>query len=114
MKSPLLLFQTLFITFTLSAQGPNSIDSAQAKKITINGICLCQTTIADLQKADPQLKEIEVEEMELGKRCGGGTFGYHENGKGYFSEKFPGMIFQKDQGEHYIGNIWLMRGFRMP
>ncbi len=112
MKSPLLLFLTLLITFTLFAQGPTSIDSAQAKKITVNGICLCQTTIADLQKADPQLKEIDVEEMELGKRCGGGTFGYHENGKGYFSEKFPGMIFQKDQGDDYIGNIRLMRGFR--
>ncbi|HWB93865.1 MAG TPA: hypothetical protein VG605_18530, partial [Puia sp.] len=111
MKSPLLLSLTLLTTFTISAQRSSSIDSALAKNITINGICLCRTTLAELQKADPQLKQTEVEEMELGKRCGGGTFGEYENGKGYISEKFPGMIFQKDQDDDYIGNIRLSRGF---
>lgn len=110
MKAPLLLFPTLLTAFNLFAQGP-SIDPALAKKITINGICLCQTTLTDLRNADPRLKEIKVEEMELGNRCGGGIFGYYENGNGYISEKFPGMVFQKDKGDDYIGNIRLTRGF---
>jgi len=48
--------------------------------------------------------------MDLGKRCVGGDWRY-ENGKGYYSEKYPGMIFQKDPDEDYISKIRLTNDF---
>jgi len=56
-------------------------------------------------------KPIEVEEMDLGKRCISQD-GRFENGKGYYSNKFPGMIFQKDQGTDEISKIRLTKDFK--
>jgi hypothetical protein len=76
------------------------------------GICLCQTTLPDLQKLDNHLRAVTVEEMDFGKRCQGGRDSRYDNGKGYSSDSFPGMIFQKDPETDYISKIRLTKGFR--
>jgi len=87
------------------------IDTSLAKKLTISGFCLCQTTLPDLQKLSNDFKPIEVEEMDLPKNCFGKD-GRYENGKGYYSNKFPGIIFQKDQSTDEISKIRLTKQFK--
>ena len=72
------------------------LDTLLAKKITILGFCLCQTTLTDLRKLSSDFKPVEIEEMDLGRKCISQDSRF-ENGKGYYSDKFPGMIFQKTQ-----------------
>lgn len=103
-------FLALLIT-SANAFAQNEIDSALASKITVSGFCLCKTTIDDLQKLSNDLKLVDVEEMDLGKRCTAVTDSRYENGKGYYSEKYPGMIFQKDPDEDYISKIRLTKDF---
>ena len=55
--------------------------------------------------------EVEVEEMDEGKKCYAQDSRY-VNGKGYYSEGYPGMIFQKDRDEDYISKIRLTKGFK--
>lgn len=86
------------------------IDSLLATKITISGICLCRTTLDDLRSLSTDFKSIEVDEMDLGKRCGSTTDSRFENGKGYYSAKYPGIIFQKDD-ENYISKIRLTKDY---
>lgn len=86
------------------------IDSTLAKKITVSGFCLCKTTLTDLQKLSNDFKPVDVEEMDLGKKCISADSRY-ENGKGYYSEKYSGMIFQKDPEEDYISKIRLTKDF---
>lgn len=92
-------------------EGTSLLDTLLAKKITVAGFCLCQTTLSDLQKQSSDLKQIEVEEMDLGKKCivQDGRF---ENGRGYYSDQFPGMIFQKDQNTNQISKIRLTKEFK--
>lgn len=87
------------------------LDTAIAKKITISGFCLCQTTLPDLQKLSNDFRQIDVEEMELGKKCFSQDSRF-ENGKGYVSAKFPGMIFQKVQSTDQISKIRLTKEFK--
>ena len=87
------------------------LDTSLAKRITVSGFCLCQTTLPDLQKHSSDFKLIEVEEMDLGKKCISQDSRF-ENGKGYYSEKFPGMIFQKDQTSDEISKIRLTKNFK--
>ncbi|OJY89999.1 MAG: hypothetical protein BGP13_23150 [Sphingobacteriales bacterium 40-81] len=87
------------------------LDTSLAKKITVSGFCLCQTTLPDLQRLSNDFKPIEVEEMDLGKKCTAQDSRF-ENGKGYFSAKFPGMIFQKDQSTDQISKIRLTKDFK--
>lgn len=87
------------------------LDTSLAKKITISGFCLCQTTLPELQKLSNDFKPIEVEEMDLPKNCFGQDARY-ENGKGYYSNKFPGIIFQKDQRTDEISKIRLTKEFK--
>ena len=87
------------------------LDTSLSKKITVSGFCLCQTTLPDLQKLSNDFKPIVVEEMDLGKKCIVQD-GHFENGKGYFSAKFPGMIFQKDQNTDQISKIRLTKDFK--
>src|SRR4051812_33017787 len=58
------------------------LDTALAKKITVSGFCLCQTTLPDLQKLSTSFKPIEVEEMDLGNKCVTQDSRF-DNGKGY-------------------------------
>src|SRR6185312_14844285 len=96
-RIPFLIF-LFFCYFTLSsAKGfaQTEIDASLAAKITVSGFCLCKTTLQDLQHLNPDLKLIDVEEMDAGKKCIGEDARF-VNGKGYYSEKYPGLIFQKD------------------
>jgi len=87
------------------------LDTFLAKKISIDSFCLCYTSISDLKKSDSNLRQVEVEEMDLPKNCFGQDSRF-ENGKGYVSEKFPGIIFQKDQETDFISKIRLTKNFK--
>src|SRR5215204_4879715 len=104
-KFSLTLFLCVYSFVIKSQINKIHIDSLLANKITISGFCLCRTTLNDLRSLTNDLKQVEVEEMDLGKRCISSDSRY-ENGKGYFSEKYPGLIFQKDD-ENYISKIRL-------
>jgi hypothetical protein len=109
-----LTFLLAFCMLTGYAQTNNEIspfDTSLARKLTISGFSLCQATLPELQKLSNDFKPVEVEEMDLGKKCMGQD-GRFENGKGYFSEKFPGMIFQKDQSTEQISKIRLTKQFK--
>lgn len=111
-RQPFLIF--LFSCY-LTLSIPNSfaqtgIDSSLAEKITVSGFCLCKTTLPDLQNLNPDLKIIDVEEMNGGKNCIGEDSRF-VNGKGYYSEKYPGIIFQKDPDGDYISKVRLIKGF---
>jgi hypothetical protein len=109
------IFLTLF--FSLSGQTPDinstisPVDSILAKKITVSGFCLCQTSLLDLKKLTTDFKAVDVEEMDLPKNCYGQDARF-ENGKGYYSDKYPGIIFQKDQSTDYISKIRLTKTFK--
>jgi hypothetical protein len=105
-----MLFLAL-LTISVNAFCQNEIDSILAKKITISGFCLCKTTLSDLQNLSNDFRPVDVEEMDLGKRCAGVNDSRYENGKGYYSEKYLGMIFQKDPDENYISKIRLTKEF---
>ena len=94
-----------------SNEGARILDSSLARKITISGFCLCKTSLSALRKLDNNLKKVEVEEMDAGKKCFAQDSRY-ENGIGYYSEKFPGTVFQKDQDEDEISKIRLTRDFK--
>ncbi len=90
------------------------LDSSLENKLSISGFCLCKTTFTDLKSIDGNLKEINVEEMDI---CNDGFIqdSRFENRKGYYSGKFPGMIFQKDD-DNFISKIRLTKDFvgRLP
>ena len=112
MKFAISLVLSIFSVYSLKSQDPQAtIDSALAAKITVSGFCLCHTTVADLKTLDKNLAEVTVEEMGLGKRCMSQDSRYI-NGKGYYSETYPGMIFQKNQGDDYISKIRLTKDFK--
>lgn len=111
-RSSFVLAAAIFFSPALRSQvGSQPIDSTLAAKITVSGFCLCRTTFGDLQRTDSNLAEVDVEEMDLGKRCSGIQDSRYINGKGYYSRSFPGMIFQKDD-EDFISKIRLTRGFK--
>src|SRR6185312_13379072 len=93
----LLLYLALNCTNSFSQ---TAVDSSLAAKIAVSGFCLCKTTIQDLQHLDSNIKLIDVEEMDMGKNCIGEDSRF-VNGKGYYSEKYPGLIFQKDPDDDY-------------
>lgn len=97
----------LFAYLTSNAQ----ISPELAKKLTVNGICLCKTTLPDLQQSYPDLKETAVEEMDLAKNCYGQDSRFIA-GKGFTSEKQLGIIFQLDQNSNEISKIRLTKQFK--
>jgi hypothetical protein len=108
MNSKIILIIILLLPAVAKAQ---ISDTALAKKITINGFCLCQTTLADLKQANANLKQVDVEEMDLPKGCIGQDSRYTA-GTGYSSDKQPGVVFQKDPESDYISKIRLTRQFK--
>jgi hypothetical protein len=107
----------VFSTFYLLTIGQNKtvstntlIDTTLARKITLSGFCLCQTSLTDLKKLDNELKEIDVEEMDM---CKDGFVqdARFVNRKGYSSEKYRGIIFQKDNDNDFISKIRLTKDF---
>ncbi|HVV07392.1 MAG TPA: hypothetical protein VHC96_24355 [Puia sp.] len=91
--------------------GQSPIEPDLARKITVEGFCLCRTTVSDLKNLQKNFNEVEVEEMDEGKKCYAHDARY-VNGKGYYSESYPGMIFQKDPDADYISKIRLTQGFK--
>lgn len=111
---PVIIFLLAFCSLTGHSQTNNQtplLDSSLAKKITVSGFCLCQTTLSDLQNITKELKPIEVEEMDLGKKCIVKD-GRYENGKGYYSDEYLGMVFQKDPNTNQISKIRLTKDFK--
>lgn len=107
----------IFSTLCLLIQGQtqfiptnSTIDTTLAKKITVSGFCLCQTTLTDLKNLDSDLKEVNVEEMDM---CKDGFVqdSRFVNRKGYSSMKYPGIIFQKDNDNDFISKIRLTKDF---
>ena len=103
----IVLLPFLFIALNLKSQ---TSDSLLVKRTTISGFSLCYVTTNDLQKLSNDFKEVEVEEMDLSKDCFGQDSRFIA-GKGLFSEKFQGMIFQKQQTSDKISKIRLTKGY---
>ena len=119
MSNPIRTIILSLITVVLlnipSASIAQITDSILIKKLSINGICLCNTTLPSLQQIGGKLKEVDIEEMDLPKDCYGQDSRFIA-GKGYASDKYPGMIFQKDQNTDQISKIRLTKQFngRLP
>ncbi len=86
-------------------------DTGLIRKLSINSVCLCKTTLESLKQSYTDVKEVDVEEMDLAKGC------YSQDsrfipGKGYASDKQLGIVFQKDPQSDYISNIRLTKQFK--
>jgi hypothetical protein len=102
---------TTLILVTIKINSSAQIaDSVLIKKLSINGICLCNTTVSALTQTNKNLKEVDVEEMDLPKNCFGQDSRFIA-GKGLYSDKYPGMVFQKDQETDQISKIRLTKQF---
>lgn len=104
----LLLISALLVQMTSKAQLK---DSMLVKKLSVHGVCLCRTTLSDLKREYSDLKEIDVEEMDMPKNCYGQDSRFI-SGKGYYTQIHPGIIFQKDQESDYISKIRLNKNFK--
>ena len=115
MKINFILLNIFIFLFLTGYTQPNNeapmLDTSLAKKITVSGFCLCQTTISELKRQSKDFKAVEVEEMDTPKKCFGQDSRF-ENGKGYYSDKFRGIIFQKDQETEEISKIRLTKDFK--
>ncbi|WP_183573213.1 hypothetical protein HDF18_06780 [Mucilaginibacter sp. X5P1] len=111
-KIPLTLITVLFFLLITRTTGNAQVtDSTLRKKLTINGFCLCQTSLQLLKQSYPNLKETSLEEMDLPRGCLGQDARYIA-GNGYCTDKQPGLIFQKDQQTDYISKIRLTKQFK--
>ncbi|WP_390450816.1 hypothetical protein [Chryseobacterium sp. Alg-005] len=80
--------------------------------IKLSDFKLCELTIDDLKKRDPELKQVKFEEMDL---CSDGFVqdGRFENRIGYESKLYPGVVFQKYQPDlNIIAKIHLTKEFK--
>jgi hypothetical protein len=105
MRYKLVIFFFLLPGFRSFAQ----LNSSLEKKLSISGFCLCKTTLADLMSMDNNLKEIDVEEMDMCKD-GFTQDSRFKNRRGYYSKKFLGIIFQIDD-DNFISKIRLTKDF---
>jgi len=106
--TPFIIFCLIATPFLVKAQ---LSDSAIIKKLTVTGFCLCKTTVENLKQSYRDVKEVDVEEMDLAKGC------YSQDsrfisGKGYTSDLQPGIIFQKEPQSDYISKIRLTKQFK--
>lgn len=103
------LLSLLFIV-TSSLSSFAQLDTALAAKLTIDKFCLCKTTLQELQAMDSNFKKIELVEMAT---CNDGFVedSRFENGIGYASTKYPGIIFQKDDRRELISKFRLTKDF---
>lgn len=111
----LILTATLIIIFNVTGESQitakSSIDSVLAKRISVSGFFLCQTTISDLKTLADDFNIVNIEEMDSPKECYGQDSRF-TNGEGYFSNRYPGMIFQKGNELEYVGKIRLTKDFQ--
>lgn len=87
------------------------IDSSLIKKLSINNFCLCNTTLSSIKQSNANLKEVNVEEMDNPPGCYGQDSRFIV-GKGYQTDRYPGLLFQKDQNSDYISKIRLTKQFK--
>lgn len=95
---------TLFISINIFSQNNNSINLSEIK--------FCELSIDDLKLKDSELKEVKLEEMDL---CPDGFTqdARFENGIGYESKLYPGVIFQKyESNDVVIAKIHLTKEFK--
>ncbi|QHS63470.1 hypothetical protein [Chitinophaga agri] len=112
--TPFLLSSTVCLTVHAQTNKPvSSLHTSLEKKIMVGSVCLCQTTLTDLRNATDDLQPVIVEEMDTPEHCYAQDTRY-ENGKGFSSVKYPGMIFQKDQSKDYISKIRLTSNYSGP
>ncbi|NML40212.1 hypothetical protein HHL17_23635 [Chitinophaga sp. G-6-1-13] len=78
---------------------------------TVAGVCLCFTTLDDLEKAGNTLQPVKVPEMEFAEKAPLPDSSY-EYGKGYVTARYPGMIFQTERNSRYIAKIRLTPDFK--
>lgn len=104
-------FILCLIIFTPIISYAQLTDSAHIKKLSVNGFCLCKTSLTNLKQSLPDLRQVEVEEMDLPKKCFGQDSRYIA-GTGYVSDKQAGIVFQKDPKTDYISKIRLTRQFK--
>lgn len=101
-------------TFPLSLAAQNSdtsiIDSKLRSQLMIGNFCLCQTRMSDLSGSSDDFRQVDVEEMDLPKKCGGFDSRFH-GGKGVASDKYSGLIFQEGNVDGYLGKIRLTNKF---
>ena len=103
MKKTLILF-TLFISIKIFSQNNNSVNLSEIK--------FCELSIDDLKLKDPELKEVKLEEMD-GCPNNFTQDSRFENGIGYESKLYPGVIFQKyESNDVVIAKIHLTKGFK--
>ena len=83
----------------------------ESKTIELSEIKLCELTLTELKEHNAELKEVELIEMNL---CADGFVqdARFENRKGYKSENFPGIIFQKDRDTELISKLRLTKEFK--
>ena len=91
-----------------------TVDTSFVAKATVDSICPCQTTFADIMKSRT-LQAVDVENMEQGKNCIGSDARF-ENDNGYRLTTTKGIILQKDESTEYVAKIHLTKEFdgRLP
>jgi len=97
-------FLVLIITFKSFAQ--------KSETIRLSDFKLCELTVDYLKEIDSNLRQVQVEEMNL---CSDGFVqdGRFENRIGYESYLYPGVVFQKHQSEeNNISKIHLTKKFK--
>lgn len=106
LKFALLIF--LFLPLISKAQ---LSDTAPIKQMPISGFSLCQTTLTSLKQANSDLKTVEIEEMDLGKKCIAQDSRFVP-GTGFSTNRHQGIIFQKDPNSDFISKIRLTKRFK--
>ncbi|MDB5111804.1 MAG: hypothetical protein JWR67_2918 [Mucilaginibacter sp.] len=86
-------------------------DTALIKKLSVNGFCLCKATLESLKQSYTDVREVDVEEMDLAKGCYGQDSRFIA-GRGYASDQRLGIVFQKDLQSDYISKIRLTKQFK--
>jgi len=83
----------------------------EVDKNLLSEINLCELTLGELRNQNADLKEVELIEMDL---CADGLVqdARFENRKGYKTENFPGIIFQKDRDTELISKLRLTKEFK--
>lgn len=88
-----------------------NLDESIKRRLTISGFCLCDVKLSDFNSSPDKFLRTNVEEMDFPKNCFGQDTRY-TNGKGYYSKRYPGMIFQEGNVPGFVGKIRLTKEFK--
>jgi hypothetical protein len=105
---PFVIFCLIATPFLVKAQ---LSDTVLVKKLSVNGLCLCKTTLESLKQSYTDVREVDLEEMDLARGCYGQDSRFIA-GKGYAFDRQLGIIFQKDPKSDYISKIRLTKQFK--